>query len=81
MSISLTYVKAFWGSRFDATVLAPQFAACEGGPAITVHLDSGRTVHGTVSVSGGWQPVYMLLPTETDGRGWILLTTQDEVTQ
>ena len=81
MSISLTYVKAFWGSRFDPSALAPQFALHVGGPAITVRLDCGRTVHGTVSMSGGWQSVYMLLPTETDGRGWIPLTTQDEVTQ
>ncbi len=81
MSISLVYVRTFWGSRFDATALAPRFAKHEGGPAITVHLDSGKTVHGTVSVTGGWQPVYVLLPTTTDGRGWIPLTVADEVAQ
>ena len=80
MSISLSYVKAFWGSRFDATALAPQFAPYEG-QSITVHLDSGRTVHGVISVTGGWQPAYVLLPTETDGWGWILLTSKDKVTQ
>ncbi len=79
MSISLAYVRMFWGSRYDGSALAPQFAPYEGGPAITVKLDSGRTVHGTVSVTGGWQPVYVILPTKTDGRGWIVLTKKDEV--
>lgn len=81
MRISLTYVKTFWGSRYDGSALAPQFAPFEGGPAITVHLDSGRTVHGTVSVTGGWQPVYTLLSTSSNGRGWITLTDKDMVTQ
>ncbi len=77
--ISLAYVRAFWGSRFDSSALAPQFRGLDG-QQVTVRLSSGRTVHGTVSVSGGWQPVYMLLPTETTGKGWIPLIAQDTVT-
>ena len=80
MSISLAYVKQYWGSRFDPSALAPQFHGLDG-QQVTVRLSSGRRVHGCLSVTGGWQPVYVLLPSETDGRGWIPLTAQDEVTQ
>ena len=79
MRISLTYAKAFWGSRYDGSALAPQFAAYEG-QSITVQLGCGRMVHGTVSVTGGWRPVYVLLPTSSNGRGWIILTDKDMVT-
>ena len=78
--ITLSHVRTFWGSRFDATALAPQFAPHDGGPGVTIRLHDGRTIHGLVSVTGGWQPVYVLLPTSSNGRGWIILTDKDMVT-
>lgn len=53
-----------FGSRFDFSDLAPQFVPFwESGQRIKVRVDSGEELTGTVEVTTGWKPCFLLMRT------------------
>ena len=69
-----------YGDRFDTSDLAPQFIEYfESGERIKVQTDEHvRT--GTVGITIGWRPAFLLMHRSSDHSSGDVLGTQDQVT-
>ena len=67
------------GDRFDPLSLAPQFIPyLNSGQRIKVRTgDHVRT--GTVGVTSGWVPVFLLMHRSSDSGSWDTLGPEDEI--
>jgi hypothetical protein len=63
-----------YGGKFDNRQLAPQFAQYfNDGQRIRVRFPYGEVKTGTVGVTGGWRPTFMLMLTSRSiGSSWLL---------
>lgn len=70
---------AEYGDRFDAGDLAPNFVRWfNEGARIRVRTDNYvRT--GTVGVTTGWRPTFILMHRSSDHGSWDVLSTSDAV--
>ena len=66
--------KTKWGSKFSASDLAKQFIpAYNSSQRIRVKFSTGEVLSGTVGVTTGWKPAFLLMLTSRSiGSSWIL---------
>lgn len=66
--------KVEYGTKFSASELAEQFVpAFNSGRRIRVKFHTGEVLSGTVGVTTGWRPTFMLMLTSRSrGSGWLL---------
>lgn len=62
------------GTRFDPSALAPQFVRYfETGERVRVRFSYGEELTGTIGVTTGWRPAFLLMRTSRSiGSPWIL---------
>jgi hypothetical protein len=63
-----------YGDKFDVSYLSHEFVPYyENGKRITVQFSSGEVKRGTVGVTTGWKPVFLLmLRRNSVGSEWTL---------
>lgn len=72
--------KSQYGSKFDASDLAPQFRRhFHTGQRLKVRNIDGRERTGTVGVTTGWKPVFILMHRSTDHGSTDVLGKYDVV--
>lgn len=75
--------RAEYGDKFDASDLAPAFVPYfNSGQRIEVepnHSTSGRPRRGTVGVTTGWKPVFLLMKRRTSLGSTDTLSARDRV--
>lgn len=69
-----------YGAKFDASDLSRQFIdTFESQERIKVQLSSGEVKSGTVGITTGWKPVFLLmLRKNSRGSSWTL-TDNDKI--
>ncbi len=71
--------KAEHGSKFDPSALAPEFIPFyNNGVRIRVQT-MGMIKTGTVGVTTGWKPVFLLMQRRTSISSWITLSKKDKI--
>ena len=65
---------AKYGDKFDASDLAPQFVdAFNTGGRVRVRFSYGEELTGTIGVTTGWRPAFLLMRTSRSiGSPWTL---------
>lgn len=66
--------RAQWGEKYDPSDLAPQFVKYyNSGERVRVRFAHGTVATGTVGVTTGWKPCFLLMRRRTDrGSSWTL---------
>ena len=68
------------GKKFSATNLAKQFIPYyENGERITVRFGYGETKRGTIGITTGWQPVFLLMLTKRNTGSSHTLSKKDKI--
>lgn len=69
-----------YGDRFDASELSPEFVRYfESGERVKVALRYGETRFGTIGVTTGWKPVFLLMHSTRSIGSSVTLTNADRV--
>ena len=72
--------RAEFGKKFDLSELAIQFIPYyESGQRIKVHVSTGWTITGTVEVTTGWRPCFLLMRTVRSQGSVNLLKASDRI--
>ena len=69
-----------YGAKFDPSELAPQFQPyLHTGQRIRVRFSHGEKLTGTIGVTTGWKPCFMLLRCKSDIGSAYLLHEYDKI--
>jgi hypothetical protein len=72
--------RAEHGTQFDPSDLAPQFVRYyNSGERVRVQDKYGETRTGTIGVTTGWKPAFLLMATSRSLGSTELLSTDDQV--
>ena len=68
------------GDKFDTSDLAPQFVPYfNGGERVRVRFSHGEELTGTIGVTTGWKPAFLLMRTSRSTGSPYTLGKDDEV--
>ena len=71
--------KRKWGDKFVPPKVTTEQRAFFRGPRVEVVSPSGYTRRGVISITGGWQPVLILMHRKGDMGSSDILTTEDVI--
>lgn len=67
------------GDKFDASELAPEFARYFRGERVRVRFSHGEELTGTIGVTTGWRPAFLLMRRSSDVGSSHVLGAGDHV--
>jgi hypothetical protein len=71
-----------YGNKFDQSDLSEQFVPYyESGQRIEVEFSHGEIKRGTIEVTTGWKPVFLLMLRSNSIRSSYTLSNQDKITK
>ena len=69
-----------YGSKFDVSDLNKEFIPYfENGERITVKFSYGEVKRGTIGISSGWKPIFLLMLTKRSSGSSYTIGKQDQI--